>query len=257
MSSAASSSDNPTDMEKTGTRLNKAISSTGYCSRREADRLIDQGLVKVNGAPAEMGMRVTEQDEISIRGRRIKNAKARPIYIALHKPRGIICSTDPKAKDNVVDYIDHVERIFPVGRLDVASEGLILMTNDGDILNYILRARYQHEKEYIVTVDKPITDDFIQGMAGGVPILDTVTRECKVEQLGEDMFRIILTQGLNRQIRRMCEHFGYTVTRLRRIRIMHILLDGLNYGEWRDLTPEELRQLQATVEKERQKELKS
>ncbi len=241
-------------MEQVNTRLNKAISSTGYCSRREADKLIEQGLVTVNGKPAELGLRVTEEDEIRIRGRRIKNAKATPVYLALHKPRGIICSTDPKSKDNIVDYIDHVERIFPVGRLDVASEGLILMTNDGDILNYILRARYEHEKEYIVTVDRSITPEFIEGMSNGVPILDTVTRKCKVEQVGDDMFRIILTQGLNRQIRRMCEHFGFNVTRLRRIRIMNISLDGLNYGEWRDLTEAELGDLKRTIAKEIAKE---
>lgn len=241
-------------MDAVTTRLNKAISSTGYCSRREADKLIEQGLVTVNGKPAELGMRVTEKDEIQIRGRRIKNTKAKPVYLALHKPRGIICSTDPKAKDNIVDYIDHVERIFPVGRLDVASEGLILMTNDGYILNYILRARYEHEKEYIVTVDKPITAEFIEGMSNGVPILETVTKKCKVEQVGDDMFRIILTQGLNRQIRRMCEHFDFNVTRLRRIRIMNISLDGLNYGEWRDLTEAELGELKRTIAKEVAKE---
>jgi len=242
---------------KPGTRLNKAISSTGYCSRREADKLIEQGVVLVNGKPAELGLRVMPSDEISIDGRRIKNDKAKPVYLALHKPRGIICSTDPSAKDNVVDYIDHVERIFPIGRLDVASEGLILMTNDGEILNYILRARYAHEKEYIVTVDKPITDEFIKGMGAGVPILETVTKECEVKQEGETMFRIILTQGLNRQIRRMCEHFGYEVQRLRRIRIMHIPLDGLNYGEWRALTPEELTILMESVAKAKAEELRS
>lgn len=243
-------------MDPVTTRLNKAISSTGYCSRREADKLIEQGLVTVNGNPAELGMRVTENDEIHIRGRRIKNTKAKPVYLALHKPRGIICSTDPKAKDNIVDYIDHVERIFPVGRLDVASEGLILMTNDGYILNYILRARYEHEKEYIVTVDRPITAEFIEGMSNGVPILETVTKKCKVEQVGDDMFRIVLTQGLNRQIRRMCEHFDFNVTRLRRIRIMNISLDGLNYGEWRDLTEAELGELKRTIAKEVAKEKK-
>lgn len=233
--------------EKKGIRLNKSLSAAGFCSRREADRLIEQGVVTINGVKAVLGDRVSEKDDIRVKGRPISTEKATPVYLALHKPRGIICSTDPKARDNIVRYIDHIERIFPVGRLDVASEGLILMTNDGDIINRILRARYAHEKEYIVTVDKPITDEFIAGMASGVPILDSVTRECKVERLGEDMFRIILTQGLNRQIRRMCEHFGYEVTRLRRIRIMNIHLDGINYGEWRDLTAEELRELKSQL----------
>ena len=241
-------------MEQVGTRLNKAISSTGFCSRREADKLIEQGLVTVNGKPAELGVRILETDEIHIRGRKIKNTKATPVYLVLHKPRGIICSTDPNAQDNIVDYVDHVERIFPVGRLDVASEGLILLTNDGNILNYILRARYEHEKEYIVTVDKQITPEFIEGMSNGVPILDKITKKCKVEQVGDDMFRIILTQGLNRQIRRMCEHFDFNVTRLRRIRIMNISLDGLNYGDWRDLTEAELGELKRTIAKEVAKE---
>jgi len=236
------------------TRLNKAISSSGYCSRREADKLIEEGVVEINGKPAELGQRVTAQDVITVRGRKIKNEKADPVYIALHKPRGIICSTDPKAKDNIVDYIDHVERIFPIGRLDVASEGLILMTNDGDIINYILRARYEHEKEYIVTVDRPITPEFIEGMAGGVPILDVVTKQCEVRQEGETMFRIILTQGLNRQIRRMCEHFGYEVTRLRRIRIMNIMLEPLPYGKWRDLSRAELKELRSQIASERARE---
>jgi 23S rRNA pseudouridine2604 synthase len=231
-----------------GTRLNKAISSTGFCSRREADKLIEQGKVHINGTVASLGDRAMDGDEIRVDGRLISSKKAAPIYIALHKPRGIICTTDRKAKDNIVNYIDHVERLFPVGRLDVASEGLILMTNDGDILNYILRARYEHEKEYIVTVDKPITEEFITGMAGGVPILDTVTKACLVKQEGEDMFRIILTQGMNRQIRRMCEHFGYEVTRLRRIRIMNIYLDGINYGEWRNLSEKEFSDLVAQLD---------
>ncbi|NNC82221.1 MAG: 23S rRNA pseudouridine(2604) synthase RluF [Flavobacteriales bacterium] len=235
------------DAAPKGMRLNKALSAAGYCSRREADRLIEQGVVTINDRPATLGDRVTETDRIEVRGRPINTAKAKPVYIALHKPRGIICSTDPKARDNIVDYIDHVERIFPVGRLDVASEGLILMTNDGDIINKILRARYAHEKEYIVRVDKPITDEFIKGMASGVPILDAVTRECEVEKLSEDTFRIILTQGLNRQIRRMCEHFEYEVTRLRRIRIMNISLDGIRYGEWRDLTATELKELKSQL----------
>jgi 23S rRNA pseudouridine2604 synthase len=241
-------------MSNQGTRLNKAISSTGFCSRREADRLIEEGVVKVNGELAPLGLRVSDQDEITIRGRRIINKKADPVYIALHKPRGIICSSDPKANDNIVDYVDHVERIFPVGRLDVASEGLILLTNDGEILNYILRARYEHEKEYIVTVDQTITEEFIKAMGAGVPILETVTKPCKVERLADDMFRIILTQGLNRQIRRMCEHFGQNVTRLRRIRIMDVVLDGLNYGEWRDLTESELKIMRASIAKDKAKE---
>lgn len=240
--------------EDNTTRLNKAISSTGYCSRREADKLIEQGLVKINGETATLGDRVLPSDEIEIRGKRIRNKKADPVYILLHKPRGIICSTDPKAKDNIVDYIDHVERLFPVGRLDVASEGLIIMTNNGDILNYILRARYAHEKEYEVTVNKPITDEFIQGMGAGVPILDTVTRKCDVEAIDEFRFRIVLTQGLNRQIRRMCEHFDFEVTRLRRLRIMHLTTEGLRYGEWRDMTERELEKLMEYVNVSRDQE---
>jgi 23S rRNA pseudouridine2604 synthase len=235
------------EKENRGTRLNKALSGAGFCSRREADKLIEKGVVTINGVKAVLGDRVSDEDIIKVDGRPIRVEKATPVYLALHKPRGIICSTDPKARDNIVRYIDHVERIFPVGRLDVASEGLILMTNDGEIINKILRARYEHEKEYIVTVDKAITDEFIKGMASGVPILETVTRECQVEKLGDDMFRIILTQGLNRQIRRMCEHFGYEVTRLRRIRIMNIQLDGINYGEWRDLTAAELKDLKGQL----------
>lgn len=235
-----------------GIRLNKAISSTGFCSRREADKLIEQGRVQINGEVASLGDRFIEGNELRVNGRLISSKKAEPVYIALHKPRGIICTTDKKAKDNIVNYIDHVERLFPVGRLDVASEGLILMTNDGEILNYILRARYEHEKEYIVTVDKPITEEFIKGMSSGVPILDTVTKECVVKQEGETMFRIILTQGMNRQIRRMCEHFEYEVKRLRRIRIMNIRLDGINYGKWRDLTPKELADLKSQLDPEYQ-----
>ena len=230
------------------TRLNKFISETGICSRREADRFIEQGRVKVNGVKAVMGTKVTAKDEIKISGKLLKE-KEKPIYIAFHKPVGITCTTDKKDKDNVIDFIKHPKRIFPIGRLDKASEGLLLLTNDGDIVNKILRAGNHHEKEYIVTVDKPVTPTFIQKMGNGVGILDTVTRKCPVEQMGKDRFRITLIQGLNRQIRRMCEALGYEVTKLKRTRIMNITLAGIEPGKWRYLTKTEEKDISRLVAK--------
>lgn len=224
-------------------RLNKAISDTGFCSRREADSLIDAGRVRVNGSPALMGMKVSSEDEITVDGKTVSR-KPPMVYIALNKPRGIECTTDRRTRDNIVDFVKHKERIFPVGRLDKDSEGLILMTNDGDIVNKILRARNNHEKEYIVKVDRPFDDAFLRKMSNGVPILDTVTRECHVERISKDTFRIILTQGLNRQIRRMTEYLGYRVVSLKRIRIMNLTLGSLEIGRWRNLSPLELKGLE-------------
>jgi 23S rRNA pseudouridine2604 synthase len=224
-------------------RINKYLSEVGYCSRRAADKLIEQRRVTVNGVVPELGTQVSSEDEIRVNGELIVKPKIRPVYLAFNKPIGIVCTTDTKVeKDNIIDYINYPKRIFPVGRLDKMSEGLILLTNDGDIVNKILRARNNHEKEYIVRVNKPISKAFIRKMRSGVPILDTVTRECFVEQLNEFEFRIILTQGLNRQIRRMCEHLDYRVKKLRRTRIMNIHLD-VPVGKWRDLSHSEMKEL--------------
>jgi 23S rRNA pseudouridine2604 synthase len=228
-------------------RLNKFIGETGICSRREADALIDAGRVTVNGKPAEMGMRVADSDEVCLDGKRIGSTGEKPVYLAFNKPVGIECTTNTDVDDNIIGYINYPKRIFPIGRLDKASEGLIFLTNDGDIVNKILRARNNHEKEYTVTVNKPVTDRFIQRMAGGVPILDTVTRKCKVEQISKYVFKIVLTQGLNRQIRRMCEYLGYDVTALKRIRIINISLD-VPVGKWRELTDLEIRSLNTLIE---------
>lgn len=228
-------------------RINKAISDTGYCSRRAADDLIASGRVRVNGELAVMGLKVTSDDNITVDGKLV-SYEPPLIYLALNKPRGIECTTNRKVKNNIVDFINHKERIFPIGRLDKDSEGLILMTNDGDIVNKILRARNNHEKEYIVSINKPITDSFIQRMASGVPILDTVTRESVVEQIDEKTFRIILTQGLNRQIRRMTEYLGFKVITLKRIRIMNIKLGSLKLGTYRSLSPIELEELKTLVQ---------
>lgn len=223
-------------------RINKFISETGICSRREADKWIEAKRVTINGTIADLGSKVEDGDEVRVDGRTIGKKKS-PIYIALNKPIGITSTSEKHIQDNIVDFVNHEERIFPIGRLDKDSEGLILLTNDGDIVNLILRAENHHEKEYIVTVDKPVTDSFLKGMASGVPILGTVTKPCRVSRMGERVFRIILTQGLNRQIRRMCSSFGYQVRRLQRIRIMNIKLDGLKVGAWRDLTKDERSQL--------------
>ncbi len=223
-------------------RLNKAISETGFCSRREADRFIEAGQVRVNGAVAGLGVKVTPDDKIEVNGEMISKEVPK-IYLAFHKPVGITCTTDTSKKDNIIDYINFPERIFPIGRLDKPSEGLIFMTNDGDIVNKILRAGNNHEKEYIVNVNRKITQAFIRQMSNGVPILDTVTKKCRVERINDFTFRIILTQGLNRQIRRMCKHLGYEVTRLKRMRIMNISLGKLKPGQYRHFSPKELQEI--------------
>ena len=223
-------------------RLNKFLAETGACSRREADQWIEAGRVTVNGARALLGTQVNDGDDVRVDGQPLR-AKPRRVYLALNKPIGIECTTDRDVPGNIVDFVGYPERIFPIGRLDKDSEGLILLTNDGDIVNTILRAEHEHEKEYIVAVDRPLTPAFLAGMAAGVPILDTVTNPCKLAQVGRNTFRIVLTQGLNRQIRRMCEHFGYTVRRLQRVRIMHVHLGTLPVGKWRELDATELRGL--------------
>lgn len=233
-----------------GIRINKYLSEVGYCSRRAADKLLEDGRVTLNGEAPELGTKVLPGDEVRVDGKAVGQPTAEEdhVYIAYHKPVGIVCTTDRKReRDNIIDAIGHDRRIFPVGRLDKPSEGLIFLTSDGDIVNKILRARNHHEKEYHVTVDRPIRGNFIGDMGGGVPILGTVTRPCEVEQTGPRHFRIVLTQGLNRQIRRMCEHLGYRVVRLKRVRIMHMHLD-LPLGEWRDFTSEELSALHRMVE---------
>lgn len=229
------------------TRINKFISETGYCSRREADKLIEQGKVTLNGKVAVLGDKASAADDVRVNGKLLKAKKA-GVYIAFNKPVGITCTTEKNVKGNIIDYIRHKERIFPIGRLDKPSEGLIFLTSDGDIVNKILRAGNNHEKEYVVTVNKPITDGFIERMGAGVPVLGTVTRKCVVEKEGSFVFRVILTQGLNRQIRRMCEFLGYQVTKLKRVRIMNVTLDGLPVGKWRDLTEEEMAEINAAVE---------
>ena len=222
------------------TRINKYLSEVGYCSRRAADKLIEQDRITINGEVPEMGTKVKDGDIVKVDGELITKPKEKPVYLAFNKPVGIVCTTDTRReKDNIIDFINYPKRIFPIGRLDKPSEGLIFMTDDGDIVNKILRARNHHEKEYLVTVNKPITPDFITKMENGVPILDTVTRQCKVEQLSEKQFKIILTQGLNRQIRRMCEHLDYRVRKLKRVRIMNVTLD-VPIGKWRHLTSTEL-----------------
>ncbi|HEK2943763.1 TPA: 23S rRNA pseudouridine(2604) synthase RluF [Proteus mirabilis] len=231
------------------TRLNKYISESGICSRREADRYIEQGLVLINGKRAGIGDRVTAGDEVKVNGRLIEaQDNSELVLIALNKPVGIVSTTDEGEKDNIVDYVNHSTRIFPIGRLDKDSQGLIFLTNHGDLVNKILRAGNSHEKEYLVTVDKPITDEFIRGMGAGVPILGQKTKKCKVKKEAAMVFRITLVQGLNRQIRRMCEYFGYEVTKLERIRIMNVSLAGLPVGEWRDLTDDELIKLFDAIE---------
>lgn len=228
-------------MEKT--RINKYLSEVGFCSRREADRMLEQGRITVNGGAPELGTKVSDEDEIMVDGISIRKTEEEHVYIALNKPVGIVCTTDTKReKNNIVEFVNHPKRIFPVGRLDKPSEGLILLTSDGDIVNKILRARNNHEKEYIVRVDKPITPQFLHKMRNGVPILGVITNKCEVEQIDTLSFRIILTQGLNRQIRRMCEYLGYEVKKLKRIRIMKIKLD-LPIGKWRDLTEAEMTEL--------------
>ena len=228
---------------ETLTRINKFLSEAGFCSRRAADKLIEEGRVTINGVVPEAGTKISPSDKIKVDGKLIQTSKNKPVYIAFNKPVGIVCTTNTADEpDNIIDFIKFPSRIFPVGRLDKRSEGLILLTSNGDIVNKILRARNYHEKEYIAAVDKPITDDFIKRMGSGLPILDTITRKCQVEKLSKYEFRIILTQGLNRQIRRMCEYLTYEVKWLRRIRIMNIKLD-IPVGKWRYLTEPELKKI--------------
>ena len=228
-------------------RINKYLSEIGFCSRRAADKLIEEGRVTVNGKIPEMGTKVMPQDKICVDGRTLSKTEEEFVYLAFNKPMGIVCTTDTGVeKDNIIEYINYPKRIFPIGRLDKPSEGLIFLTNDGDIVNKILRARNNHEKEYLVKVDQPIDADFIHKMSNGIPILDTVTRKCKVEPIDKYRFRIVLTQGLNRQIRRMCEYLGYQVVRLKRVRIMNVKLD-VPVGQWRYLSKDELDEIKRLV----------
>lgn len=230
-------------MEEKVVRINKYLSEIGFCSRRKADELLSKGRIKINGKVPELGTKVELGDVVTVDNKPVKEPKEDFIYIAFNKPVGIVCTTDTRReKNNIIDFIGHEKRIFPIGRLDKPSEGLIFLTNDGDIVNKILRAKNEHEKEYIVRVNKPITRQFIQKMSSGVPVLDTVTNPCFVEQMSSNMFRIILTQGLNRQIRRMCEFLDYKVVTLKRVRIMNVKLD-LKVGKWRYLHSDELQTL--------------
>lgn len=234
-------------MTSSSIRVNKYLSEMGFCSRREADKLLSAGRITINGSIPELGTKVNPGDEVRVDGKLLSSSVEKPVYIAFNKPKGIVCTTDTRVeKDNIIDYIDHPKRIFPIGRLDKPSEGLILLTSDGDIVNKILRARNNHEKEYIVTVNKPINDRFVERMSNGIPILGTITRKCEVEMLSKFKFRIVLTQGLNRQIRRMCEYLDYRVTQLKRTRIMNIVLDFPS-GKWRDLTDKELKEINRLI----------
>jgi len=224
------------------TRLNKFLSESGVCSRREADILIAQGKILVDGKVATMGQKITEAQEVRY-GNKVVQNKEPEVLLALYKPRGLVCTTAQRDRNNIVRYMNYPVRIYPIGRLDKDSEGLILLTNQGDLGNEIMRARNMHEKEYIVKVNKPITEEFIEKMSSGIPILDTVTRPCIVRQIDTTVFSIILTQGLNRQIRRMCQYLGYEVKRLKRVRIMNITLDKLKYGEYREVSRKELEEL--------------
>ncbi len=230
-------------------RINKYFTTIGFCSRRKADKLIEAGYVTVNGKRPEMGQKIDPaKDKVRVNGKLVGQEEEKPVYLVFNKPVGIVCTTDTHVeKDNIIDYINYPSRIFPIGRLDKPSEGLIFLTNDGEIVNKILRARNHHEKEYIVTVDRVISEDFINRMKSGIPILDTVTRECEVEKITDYMFKIVLTQGLNRQIRRMCEYLGYEVLTLKRIRIMNVTLD-IPVGEYRDFTDQEFKELQDLLE---------
>ena len=231
------------------TRINKFLSEVGYCSRRVADRLIEEGKVTINGEVPEMGTKVVEGDQVEVEGQKIeKSTKQKNVYLAFNKPVGIVCTTDRRVEpDNIIDFIKYPTRIFPIGRLDKLSEGLIFLTNDGDIVNKILRARNNHEKEYVVSLNRSINNDFLKSMSNGVEILNTKTKNCFVRQLGPKKFKIILTQGLNRQIRRMCESLGYKVQSLKRIRIMNIKLD-LPTGKYREFTKEEILELNRLLE---------
>jgi 23S rRNA pseudouridine2604 synthase len=237
-------------MSEKSIRLNKFISDSGFCSRREADRYIEQGLVFINGKKAIIGQKVEVGDTVKVNGNELEPRPANDlVFIALNKPVGITSTTEESVHDNIVQFVNHSKRIFPIGRLDKDSQGLIFLTNDGDVVNKILRAGNKHEKEYLVSVDKPILEKHIQNMEKGVPMLGVMTKKCKITKESGNVFRITLIQGLNRQIRRMCEHFGYEVTKLERVRIMNISLKGLPIGEWRDLTPEELTTIYQLVEK--------
>ena len=237
-------------MEKELIRLNKYLSEIGYCSRRAGDKLIGSGRVFINGEVAELGQKISVNDEIKVDDKIIEAKKKNKIYLALNKPIGIVCTTDTRVeKDNIIDFINYPERIFPIGRLDKPSSGLIFLTNDGDIVNKILRTEHNHEKEYLVKVDKPLSQTIIDRMSKGVPILDTITKKCKIKKFGSNEFKIILTQGLNRQIRRMCEYFNYKVVSLERIRIMNIKLD-VPVGEYRELTKEEINSLNKLINNE-------
>ena len=231
-------------MNTSNIRINKLLSEVGFCSRREADKLIEQGRVKLNGDKAIIGCKVKLTDEVSVDNKIIyRPKKKKMVYLAFNKPKGIVCTTDVmREKDNIIDFINYPTRIFPIGRLDKMSEGLIFLTNDGDIVNKILRARNNHEKEYEVTVNKPVTKEFITKLKEGIPILNTITKTCEAKQTGKKTFKIVLTQGLNRQIRRMCEYLGYDVKKLKRIRIMNINLD-IKVGEYREFSPEELNRI--------------
>ncbi len=230
-------------MEQELKRINKYLSEIGHCSRRAADKLIEEGRVTINGKVPEMGTKIAFNDEVHVDGNLVSTPTESHTYIAFNKPVGIVCTTDQeREKNNIIDYINHPKRIFPIGRLDKPSEGLIFLTSDGDIVNKILRASNDHQKEYLVRVRKPLTEDFLIKMGDGVPILGTVTKKCKVEKVNSFEFKITLTQGLNRQIRRMCEYLDYDVTYLKRIRIMNVFLD-MPVGEWRDLTKAELDEL--------------
>ncbi|MRI34895.1 23S rRNA pseudouridine(2604) synthase RluF [Endozoicomonas sp. OPT23] len=234
---------------KPSIRLNKYISESGVCSRREADRFIEQGNVYINGARAQVGDQVAPGDLVKVNGQQIEPwDEEQLVFIALNKPVGIVSTTEAAERDNVVDFVGHSKRIFPIGRLDKDSQGLIFLTNNGDLVNKILRAGNGHDKEYIVTVNKPVTDEFIKGMAGGVPMLGTRTKKCTVERITSNSFRIVLVQGLNRQIRRMCEHFNFQVLKLERVKIMNVTLKGLAIGDWRDLTEKELHEISKLIE---------
>lgn len=227
-------------------RLNKYLSDAGVCSRREADRLVEEGKILVDGVQATLGMQVTAEQEILVNGKKVEREEKK-ILLVFHKPRGVECTTSPKVKNNVISYIGYPIRVYYVGRLDKDSEGLLLLTNEGELVNKIMRAGNCHEKEYVVTVDKPITREFIQKMKNGVPVLGTVTRKCQVFQIGKQTFQIILTQGMNRQIRRMCEYLGYRVKRLKRVRVMNICLGDLPVGKYREATAEEMQVLREMI----------
>lgn len=229
-------------MDNTGIRLNKYLSDAGVCSRRQADRWVEEGKITINGNMAVMGQRVLRGDKVAVNGKPIKKEEDK-VLLAYNKPRGIVCTTSKVEKNNIVDYINYDKRIYPVGRLDKDSSGLILLTNQGELVDKILRGSNYHEKEYIVTLNKKITPEFLRAMGSGVPILDTVTRPCELEQIGPRTFRIILTQGLNRQIRRMCEYFDYKVVELKRVRIMNIRLGKLKEGTYRKIAGKELEEL--------------